>query len=104
VTEGRTVGRVRILALFVVVMFVALSARLSAVGVRGYDKALDRVRRVVEDELGLRSADASLADEAVSGAGGTPGGVSSKLATRSVRECIPQPAKALPLPMLANSG
>jgi len=58
---------------------VALNGRISVVGVRGYDKALRRVERVVEDELGLRAAVLSLADEAVVGAGGTPGGVSSKL-------------------------
>jgi CHAD domain-containing protein len=56
-----------------------LGARLAVTPVRGYDKHLARVRRLVEDDLGLRPARASLADAAVLAAGGTPGGVSSKL-------------------------
>jgi CHAD domain-containing protein len=56
-----------------------LAVRLSVDGVRGYDRALEQVRRVIEDELGLPAAGESLADEAVASAGGTPGGVSSKV-------------------------
>jgi CHAD domain-containing protein len=56
-----------------------LAARLAVIGVRGYGKALGRVQRVVEGELGLSAACESLADEAVARSGGTPGGVSSKL-------------------------
>lgn len=56
-----------------------LRARAAAVAVRGYDKALRRVRRVLEDDLGLDVADDLLVDEAVARAGGTPGGFSSKL-------------------------
>jgi CHAD domain-containing protein len=60
----------------------ALRPRLHAVGVRGYGKALARVRRRLEGELGLVAADVTLADEAVARTGGTPGGVSSKLRLR----------------------
>lgn len=56
-----------------------LAPRLTAVGVRGYDKALGRVRGLVEDRLGLVEAAQTLADEAVARAGGTPGGVSFPL-------------------------
>jgi CHAD domain-containing protein len=56
-----------------------LTTRVSVAGVRGYDKAFDRMRRLVETELGLTAATEPLADEAVVRAGGVPGGVSSKL-------------------------
>ena len=56
-----------------------LAPRLTVAGVRGYDKALTRVRGVVEDELGLVNATESLADEAVARAGGIPRGASSNL-------------------------
>jgi CHAD domain-containing protein len=56
-----------------------LATRLSMIGVRGYDKALGRVRREVEGEVGLNAASEPLADEAIARSGGTPGGVSSKL-------------------------
>lgn len=56
-----------------------LAARLAVIGVRGYDKARSRVQRVVDDELDLSAASEPLADEAVTRAGGTPGGTSSKL-------------------------
>ena len=54
-----------------------LGPRLYADAVRGYDKALDRVCRVLEGELGLVRADMSLQDEAVARVGGKPGGVPS---------------------------
>jgi CHAD domain-containing protein len=57
---------------------VRLAARVAVVGVRGYDKALAKVRRVVEDELGPGSDTPSLVDEAVARAGGRPGSLSSK--------------------------
>ena len=56
-----------------------LSPRLDILPVRGYDKALARVRRLVEEDLGLTEAPETLVDEAVRAAGGIPGGVSSKL-------------------------
>jgi CHAD domain-containing protein len=56
----------------------ALRLRLHAVGVRGYDEELRRVRGLLEAALGLETAGVSLAEEAVARAGGTPGGVSSK--------------------------
>jgi CHAD domain-containing protein len=51
-----------------------LAPRLTIIGIRGYDKAVGRVRSVVEDKLGLDAARKSLADEAVLSAGGTPTG------------------------------
>jgi CHAD domain-containing protein len=57
----------------------ALQARVHVVPVRGYEKALARVRHTLETELGLAEAAAPLHDEAVAAAGGTPGGTSSKL-------------------------
>jgi CHAD domain-containing protein len=56
----------------------ALRPRLVVAPVRGYDRALARVQRVLEDELGLVLADVPLHDEAVAAAGGRPGGVPSK--------------------------
>jgi CHAD domain-containing protein len=56
-----------------------LQGRVHVLPVRGYDKALARVRRTLETELGLAEAAAPLHDEAVAAAGGTPGGASSKL-------------------------
>ena len=56
-----------------------LRTRLHVTGVRGYDKALARVHRVLGEQLGLDAAGQSLADEAVLAAGGVPGGVSSGL-------------------------
>jgi CHAD domain-containing protein len=57
----------------------ALSARVRLAGVRGYDKALRAVRRALEHDLGLEVAVEPVPDEAVRRAGGTPGGVKSKL-------------------------
>ena len=51
--------------------------RLSAI--RGYDKALARVCRTLEDELGFKAVDQPLVDEAVRAGGGVPGGLSAKL-------------------------
>jgi CHAD domain-containing protein len=56
-----------------------LPARLCLIGLRGYDKALRRVRRIVEGDLRLAEAGRTLADEAVLRAGGTPGGMPSKI-------------------------
>ncbi len=56
-----------------------LLPRLHVTGVRGYDRALARVVRTLEDDLGLPAAGEPLLDEAVSAAGGSPGGTSSKL-------------------------
>lgn len=71
--EGKTVVRL------VAEAPAKLSPRLHVIGVRGYDKALRRVRRTLERSLGLPAARGALQDEAVAAAGGTPGGVSSKL-------------------------
>ena len=56
-----------------------LGVRLAVTPVRGYDKSLARVRGLLEDDLGLRPARASLVDAAVLAAGGTPGGVQTKV-------------------------
>jgi CHAD domain-containing protein len=58
----------------------ALQPRLHVVPVRGYGKALRRLRGTLEDDLGLVAATEPLHDEAAGRAGGTPGGVSSKVA------------------------
>ncbi len=57
---------------------VALSPRLIVAPVRGYDRALDRVRSALEARLGLVPAQQPLHDEAVAAAGGRPGGVRAK--------------------------
>jgi CHAD domain-containing protein len=56
-----------------------LHARLYATPVRGYDKDLARVRRVLDGALQLAEIDEPLADEAIAAAGAEPAGVSSKL-------------------------
>ncbi|MDQ6777794.1 MAG: CHAD domain-containing protein [Actinomycetota bacterium] len=58
---------------------IALAPRIRLVGVRGYGKALGRVRATLIDDLGLRAADRSALDEAVLATGGTPGGASAKV-------------------------
>jgi CHAD domain-containing protein len=56
-----------------------VQARLHVSGVRGYGKALARVRRTLEDEVGLPVARRPVQDEAVAATGGSPDGISSKL-------------------------
>ncbi len=56
-----------------------LRPRVRLAGVRGYDAELAAVQRRLEGELGFRAVDQPLASEAVRAAGGTPGGVSSKV-------------------------
>ena len=56
-----------------------LESRLTLLPVRGYDKALARVRHTLEQRVGLRPAARGLLDEAIIASGGTPGGVSSKV-------------------------
>jgi CHAD domain-containing protein len=56
-----------------------LRARVHVSPVRGYDKALDRVRRTLERQIGLAPAQDPVHDEAVRATGGIPGGTSSKL-------------------------
>ena len=57
----------------------ALAPRIRIEAVRGYGKALTRVRKTLIDDLGLTAADRSVLDEAVIATGATPGGVSSKV-------------------------
>jgi CHAD domain-containing protein len=59
-----------------------LRSRLHVRPVRGYDKALARVRGSLERELGFATAPAPLHDDAVIATGGTPGGTPSKLRLR----------------------
>ncbi len=54
-----------------------LTPRLVASGIRGYDKALKEVRRLLATELALVPADVTLQDESVARCGHAPGGVSS---------------------------
>jgi CHAD domain-containing protein len=70
--EGKTVVRL------VVEAPAKLSPRLHVIGVRGYDKDLNRVRRALDRKLGLEPASAPVRDEAVAASGGAPGGISSK--------------------------
>ncbi len=56
-----------------------LAARLRLLAVRGYDGEFERVRELVTRELELHAAGATLEDEAVRAAGGSPAGVSAKL-------------------------
>jgi CHAD domain-containing protein len=56
-----------------------LRSRVHVLPVRGYEKAAARLRRSLERDLGLVAAATPLQDEAVTAAGGAPGGVSSKL-------------------------
>jgi len=56
-----------------------LGPRLQVIPVRGYDAALARVCRTLEEQLGLTPAREPLHDAAVEAAGGAPGGTSAKL-------------------------
>jgi CHAD domain-containing protein len=58
---------------------VALTPRLSARPVLGYDRAFERTMATLRDELGLEPAGQPLYDEAVEAAGGRPGGVATKV-------------------------
>ena len=65
---------------------VGLRPRILVVGVRGYDRALARVRRQLEAAGDLEESAVPVHDDAVRAAGGTPGGVSSKLDLRLAGE------------------
>ena len=54
----------------------SLRPRLRLVAVRGYERAAERVRKVLEDELRLAPAAEPLEDEAITRSGGSPRGVS----------------------------
>jgi CHAD domain-containing protein len=56
-----------------------LRPRLRLLPVRGYDKALERLQRELQDELDFTLAEQPLVDEAVRVAGAVPGGISSKI-------------------------
>jgi CHAD domain-containing protein len=56
-----------------------LRARVQTLPVRGYDKDLQRVHKVLTVSLGLTRTDEPLADEAIAAAGRPPAGTSSKL-------------------------
>jgi CHAD domain-containing protein len=56
-----------------------LRNRVQTVAVRGYDKDLQRVHKVLTVSLGLTRTDEALADEAVAATGALPAGTSSKL-------------------------
>ena len=61
---------------------VALRARLHVIPVRGYDDEFSRLEALLARELGLEPAPLTVQDEAVAAAGGTVGGISSKLRLR----------------------
>jgi CHAD domain-containing protein len=63
-----------------------LEPRVRVLPVRGYDDELKSAREVLERELELTEAGVSIRVEAVAAAGGSPGGFSSKLEPRHVRE------------------
>ncbi len=56
-----------------------LRPRVQVAGVRGYDKALARVDDALAGRLGFRAAAQPLLDEAVTAAGGRPGGIPGKI-------------------------
>ncbi len=56
-----------------------LKPRVHLVGVRGYDRALERLSQTVASRLGFYPAELSLVDEAVIAAGGRPGGIPAKV-------------------------
>jgi CHAD domain-containing protein len=58
---------------------IALRPRVRLFGVRGYHHELAKVRVALDDDLGLARAERTVLDEAVLGAGGVLGGVSSKI-------------------------
>jgi CHAD domain-containing protein len=58
---------------------IALRPRVRLFGVRGYDEEQAAVRAALDDDLGLARAERTVLDEAVLGAGGVLGGVSSKI-------------------------
>ena len=62
-----------------------LRARVLTVPVRGYDKDLQRVHRILTVSLGLTRTDEPLADEAIAATGTLPAGTSSKLDVRLTR-------------------
>jgi CHAD domain-containing protein len=56
-----------------------LRPRLRITGVRGYDKARERVETTLVDELGFKPVQEPLVDEAVRATGGVPGGFPAKI-------------------------
>lgn len=80
-----------------------LAGRLTLTPVRGYDKAFARLRRTIEDDLGLAQAPESLRDEAVRAAGGTPGGVSSRVRITLARDQRADAAATVVLAHLAST-
>jgi CHAD domain-containing protein len=63
-----------------------LRPRVSLGAVRGYDDELADVRRQLEQELQFTPADQTLVDEAVTAAGGEPGGISAKVDVSLTRD------------------
>jgi len=74
VEQGQVVGEGRKPA--------ALAPRLRMQPVLGYDKAFERIARVLTRELGLANAPVPLFDEAVAVVGGRPAGASSKVGVK----------------------
>jgi len=77
-----------------------LRTRVLTLPVRGYDKDLQRVHKVLTVSLGLTKTDEPLADEAIAAAGALPAGTSSKLDVQLTRG---QPAGAAAEAVLART-
>ncbi len=76
---------------------IRLSRRLRLHAVRGYDASLQRIRRLLEHELGLRIAQMPLVEEAIAATGGAPQGETSKIDVPLTYE---QPADAAAVAVL----
>ncbi|MGI8800703.1 MAG: CHAD domain-containing protein [Solirubrobacteraceae bacterium] len=63
---------------------VPLRPRVRVIAVRGYDRAVARVRRTLVEDLGLEPSRVPLHDEAVLALGGRPGGTPAKLDLRLI--------------------
>ncbi len=77
-----------------------LHTRIQTLPVRGYDKDLQRVQKVLTVSLGLTKTDEPLADEAIGATGAPPAGTSSKLEIELTRG---QPAGAAAEAVLART-
>ncbi|MBA3328556.1 MAG: CHAD domain-containing protein [Solirubrobacterales bacterium] len=103
--ERKTVARVRVEEPTVLLgarKRGALRGRVHLLGVRGYDRALERVRDVLVDELGAEEAPRPVQDDAIAASGGTPGGISSKLGVAPTRDQRADEAAALVLRRLLD--
>ena len=99
-SDEKTVGRIRLQ--WPSVGPLQLKPRLHLVGVRGYDKALDRMSRSISSWDGFEPAGLSLADEAVIADGGVPGGVPASVSVSLSSADRARPAAAAVLRTLLD--